>query len=58
MAMERLTNFSDEVTKGRRSFMAEEERVEREGWVVNKERQRQRKYYNTSKHALSGDNRC
>ena len=35
MAMERFANFSDEVTEGRRSVRAEEERVERSGWTVN-----------------------
>ena len=30
MAIERSANFSDEVTEGRRSVRAEEERVERE----------------------------
>ena len=34
-AMERSANFSDEVTEGRSSVSAEEERVEREGWIVN-----------------------
>jgi len=34
-AMERLANFSDEVTEGRSSVMAEEDRVEREGWIMN-----------------------
>jgi len=29
---ERSANFSDEVTEGRRSVRAEEERVERDGW--------------------------
>jgi len=28
-------NLSDEVTEGRRSVNAEEERVERGGWIVN-----------------------
>ena len=31
VAMERSANFSDEVTEGRGSVRAEEERVEREG---------------------------
>jgi len=35
LAMEQLANFSDEVTEGRSSVRAEEERVEREGWIVN-----------------------
>jgi len=35
MAMERLVNFSDEVTDGRKSARAEEERIERGGWTVN-----------------------
>ena len=35
MAMERLTNFSDEVTEGRSSVTLEEERVERDIWIVN-----------------------
>ena len=35
MAMERLDNFSDEVTEGRSSARVEEERVERCGWIVN-----------------------
>ena len=35
MAMKQLANFSDEVTKGRSSVRAEEERVEREGLIVN-----------------------
>ena len=33
MAMERLENFSDEVTEGPRRV--EEERVEQEGWIMN-----------------------
>ena len=33
--MERFENLSDEVTDGRSSVMAEEERVERKGWIVN-----------------------
>jgi len=33
--MERSANFSDEVTEGRSSVKVEEERVEREGWIVN-----------------------
>src|SRR6218665_3541704 len=33
MAMERSANFSDEVTDGRSSVMAEEERVERDVWI-------------------------
>ena len=45
MAMERLANFSDEVTEGRGSVRAEEERVEREVWMVNS--------CSTSKHLLS-----
>lgn len=35
MAMERFENFSDEVMEGRRSVRAEEDRVERGGWIVN-----------------------
>ena len=35
MAMERFANFSDDVTGGRRSVRAEEERVERSGWTEN-----------------------
>jgi len=35
MALERSANFSDEVTEGRSSIRAEEELVEREGWIVN-----------------------
>ena len=35
MAMERFANFSDDVTGGRRSVRAEEERVERSGWTMN-----------------------
>jgi len=35
MAMERSANFSDKVTEGRSSVRAEEERVEREDWIVN-----------------------
>ena len=35
MAMERSANFSDEVIEGRSSVRAEEERVKREGWIVN-----------------------
>ena len=33
MTMERSANYSDEVTEGRNSVRAEEERVEREGWI-------------------------
>ena len=33
MVIERSANLSDEVTEGRRSVRAEEERVEREGWI-------------------------
>lgn len=33
MAMERLKNFSNEVTEGRDSFRVEEERVEPCGWI-------------------------
>ena len=35
MAIERFANFSDDVTGGRRSVRAEEERVERSGWTEN-----------------------
>ena len=35
MAIERSVNLSDEVTEGQRSVRAEEERVEREDWIVN-----------------------
>ena len=35
MAIERSTNLSDEVTESRSSVRAKEERVEREGWIVN-----------------------
>jgi len=35
MAIERSANLSDEVTEGWSSVRAEEERVEREGWIVN-----------------------
>ena len=35
MVMERLENFSDEVTEGRSSVRVDEERVERGGWIVN-----------------------
>ena len=35
MAIERSANLSDEVTEGRSSVRAEEERIEREGWIVN-----------------------
>jgi len=35
MTIERSVNLSDEVTEGRSSVRAEEERVEREGWIVN-----------------------
>ena len=33
--MERLKNLSDEVTEGQSNVRAEEERVERGGWIVN-----------------------
>jgi len=33
MAIGRSANLSDEVTEGRSSVRAEEERVEREGWI-------------------------
>ena len=36
MAMERLQNLSDEVTAGRSNVRVEEERVEREDWIVNR----------------------
>src|SRR6218665_1014228 len=36
MAMERSANFSDEATEGRSSVWAEEDRVEREGWIVQR----------------------
>ena len=35
MAMEQSAKFSNEVTERRSSVRAEEERVEREGWIVN-----------------------
>ena len=35
MAMERLSNFGDEVTEGLSGMMGEEERMEREGWIMN-----------------------
>ena len=35
MAMDRFANFSEEVTEGRRSARADDERVERSGWTVN-----------------------
>ena len=35
MAMERLANFSDEVTEGRSSVKVAEELVERGGWIMN-----------------------
>ena len=35
MAMELFANFSDDVTGGRRSVRAEEERVKRSGWTEN-----------------------
>jgi len=35
MAIERSANLRDEMTEGRRRVRAEEERVEREGWIVN-----------------------
>ena len=34
-AMERLENLSDEVTEGRSSVRVDEDRVERDGWMVN-----------------------
>ena len=37
IAIEQLANLSDEVTEGRSSVRSEEERVEREGWIVNSE---------------------
>ena len=37
MAMERSKNISDEVTEGRSSVRAEEDCVEREGWIANNE---------------------
>jgi len=37
MAMGRSANISDEVIEGRRSVRAEEERVERESWMVTRE---------------------
>jgi len=33
-SIERSANLSDEVTEARRSVRAEEEHVEREGWIV------------------------
>ena len=33
--MEQSSNFGDEMNEGRSSVRAEEERVEREGWIVN-----------------------
>jgi len=36
MAMERLANLSEEVTEGRNSVRVEEERVERDGWIIIK----------------------
>ena len=38
MVVERLGNFSDEVTEGWSSVRVEEERVERGGWIVNSSR--------------------
>jgi len=35
MAMERLSNFNDEVTEGWSSVRVEEEWAERGGWIVN-----------------------
>jgi hypothetical protein len=35
MAMDRLANFSDELTEGRRYARADNERVQRSGWTVN-----------------------
>ena len=35
MAIERSATLSDEVTEGWSSVRAEEERVERAGWIVN-----------------------
>jgi len=35
IAMKRLAKFIDEVTKGRRTVMVEEERVERSRWIAN-----------------------
>jgi len=35
MAIERSARLSDEVTEGRRSVRAKEERVEQRGWIVN-----------------------
>ena len=35
MAMDRFANLSDEVTEGRMSVRADDERVERSGWTVN-----------------------
>jgi len=37
MAIERNANLSDEVAEGRSSVRAEEERVERAGWIVKRE---------------------
>jgi len=34
MAIEQSVNLSDEVTEGQSSVRTEEERVEREGWVI------------------------
>ena len=34
-SIDRSVNLSDEVAERRRSVRAEEERVEREGWIVN-----------------------
>ena len=34
-AKERLANFSEEVTEGRISVRAEEECIERGGWIMN-----------------------
>src|SRR6218665_1084544 len=39
-AIERLENLSDEVTEGRSSVRVDEERVERGGWIVNREKAR------------------
>ena len=36
MAMQRLVNFSDEVTEERSNVWVEEERVERGGWWLEK----------------------
>jgi len=35
MAIERSANLSDEVPEGQRSVRAEEERIERGGWILN-----------------------